>query len=539
MIRGSLRMGFAMCCLVATTALAQEKGRVPSTVEGVGVEVVGPNRITKGVPAEYKILLKNRRDQLVSRLVVEVELSETFSVQKTEPMGETIPGRIAWRVPVLAGKETQTLRFEALAQAGGSGRVQAFVREQPADDQAKPISQIQPPDLPSAEGDAPPAEEPAPLPSTPASEPTPEILPPAEPKGSALIEIDAPQEVARGVPFICELKLTNNGSVPLSGMSFDMNLTEGLRVLRKLDAEPAKLPSEPGASVTTRVEMVSDGEAIQAIRAKFSAQPNVAVQLEREIRVATSPFDLKLELPREQVMGQPLKFRLYIANNRPEPAESVQVFAVIPEGIDVVSGEAGALYNRRTRTVRWQAGTLEPQEERGFRLTVKPTQAGEFRFSARAEGGAGSLRDEALGMVKVQGYAALGVSFEPSVDVATENQEVTLTFDVRSRGSSLAEGVVFRVEVPAGVELVASASPGWKEEGGAWQKPAAGPIPPGGQLQEKIVVRATKAGAISLKGIVTGEGDVGEMIRVQPLRVIGALPVPPTDASSNASPNGT
>jgi hypothetical protein len=537
MTKDSVIWTFVLMWGVSLSATAQERGRVPSTVEGVGVEVVGPNRITKNVPAGYKIILSNRRDAAVGDLVVEVELSETFAVVKTEPPGEAIPGRIAWQVTNLAGKENQTLSFQAIAQAGGSGRVRAFVRQAPmAEDKAKGISDIDPPDLPPA-GNAPatpPPPEPGDVPSALATDGDPAPLPPSEPKGGAKIEINVPERVAAGVPFVCELTLTNVGKVALSTKRFEMTPTKGLRVVRNLDSSgPPKMPSEPGDSTKVRIEMVAEGGGIQAVRAKLTAEPGVAEQVEREITVDTAPFDLKMEMADDHVMGQPLKFRLFIANNRNEPATGVQVFVTIPDGVEVVSGEAGALFNRRTRTVRWQAGTLEPQEERGFRLTVKPTLAGVVRFDARAEGGAGSLKDELTSQVRVSGFAALGVNFEPDVDVATEFQDVTLTFDVRSRGTQAAEGVVFQVEVPEGVELVEARSPGWKEEAGWWKKDAAGAIPPGGQMKELLVIRPRQSGAISLKGIVTGSGDVGEIVRVQPLRV---SPAPPPTANP---PNGT
>jgi hypothetical protein len=521
--------------LVGPVSGQEKHGRVPSTVDGVGVEVVGPNRITKNVPAEYKVLLKNRREQEASRLIVEVELSEKFVVQKTEPAGETIPGRIAWRIEMLAGNETKTLRFDAIAQEGGSGRVRAFVRQDgPAEDQADPINDLQPPELP-ATGDA-SEEKPQGLPDPLEPKDEPAELPAPEAKGAVKIELMMPETAVPGVPFVCEMVVTNSGRIPLSKMKFEMTPTKGLRVLRNFDGSAPKLPSEPGASIKSRVEMVSDGGGIQAVRAKLTAEPGVSEQVEREISISTSPFDLKLDLPAQHVMGQPLKLRLYVANNRNEKASGVQVFAVLPEGIEVVSGEAGALFNRRTRTVRWQAGEMQPEEERGFRLTVKPTLAGSFEFSARAEGDGGTLRDEAKETISVAGYVALGVNFEPSIDVATENQEVTLTFDVKSRGSKGAEGVVFQVEVIPGVELVGTGSSGWKEEDGWWKKSAAGDIPPGGQLQEKLVVRPTKPGLLSWKGMVTERGDTGPIIRVQPMIV---TPAPPAVPIADPTPNGT
>lgn len=535
-------MMFRMVALISLTVFfvgpsnGQEKrGRVPSTVEGVGVEVVGPSRITKNVPAEYKVLLKNRREKEASHLIVEVELSEKFVVQKTEPTGETIPGRIAWRIETLAGNETKTLRFDALAQEGGSGRVRAFVsHENPAEDKADPISEIQPPDLPSTV-DA-PAAEPKSLPDPLQPKDEPAELPAPEAKGGVKIELKMPETAVPGEPFVCEMEVTNTGQVALSKMKFELTPTKGLRVVRNLDGSPPKLPSEPGASIKSQIEMVSDGGGIQAVRAKLTAEPGVSEQVEREISIATAPFDLKFDVPAKHVMGQPLKLRLYIANNRPEKASGVQVFAVIPEGIEVVSGEAGALFNRRTRTVRWQAGDMEPQEERGFRLTVKPTLARKYEFNARAEGGSGSLRDEAKETIDVAGYVALGVIFEPSVDVVTENQEVTLTFDIKSRGTQSAEGVLFHVESIPGVELVELSSLGWKEESGWWKKSASGDIPPGGQLQEKLVIRPTKAGLVSLKAKVTDRGETGEILRVQPLIVI---PAPPPIPATDPTPAGT
>ena len=209
----------------------------------------------------------------------------------------------------------------------------------------------------------------------------------------------------------------------------------------------------------------------------------------------------------------------------------MQGFIQVPEGIDIVSAEAGALFNRRTRTIRWRIGSLEPNEERGFRVTVRPLTSAEVEFVASAQESGGES-SKASRKVTVIGHAALGVTVEPSLDVAPVGERVSVTFDIRSRGTEEAKEVQLKLEALPGLTLDEEQSNGWSESGGWWVYQNPHDLPAGKSFRAILTFKPEKEGNYLLTAKIVSKSIPGEMIRTQPLRVIRTT-------KSSSAPSGT
>lgn len=270
---------------------------------------------------------------------------------------------------------------------------------------------------------------------------------------------------------------------------------------------------------------------VHAVRARVEADGGVRFEQTREFNVLGEEFSVVLETPKRHVVGAPLKFRVYIANRRGTPAANVQCFVPIPAGVEVLTAEAGALFNRRTSTVRWRVGTLEPAEERGFRLTLKVAQPMTVSFTASAEAEDG-VKGEDAANVDVTGHTALGVTMEPAEDVVLENKPLTIKFTIHNRGSQPARALSVRVNRLPAFTLDESNSRGWTQADDVWVYEGARELPASQTIETNLTLIAQGTGDALLRSAVTSEDVFGEIIRTQPVLVLGGLAPPPVAADA-------
>lgn len=362
----------------------------------------------------------------------------------------------------------------------------------------------------------------------------PKLPEPAPSAAGLAVRIDGPDQVKVGEDFTCEAVVTNETGAAVTNGGFSVHLTKGLKLRRPPSVAAGPFQLEAGEALTVTIELVAEKSGIQGVRARIEADGGLKADAQREFRASVADFHVTLEGPQEHIVGQPLRYRMYVANNTSEPLEGAQLFVTVPEGIEIVSGEAGAMFNRRTRNIRWFVGRLTPGEERGFRLTLRPLAQGDVELTALARTGAG-VESRATQRTRLVGYAALGVTVEPSSDVVTGNDLLSVVFDVKSRGSAPAKGVLLRLEKSPILALQADRSTGWQETDDAWEFRANRDLPPGQALLSTLTLRAVAAGDAMLKAEVQSDELSGPILRTQPVRILAAPPEPPVLAQPSAN----
>lgn len=334
-----------------------------------------------------------------------------------------------------------------------------------------------------------------------------------------LVQIHGPEVVKVGENFTCEVVITNETTTAIQNGGFAVHLTKGLKLRQPPSASSQPLKLEVGQTLKVPLELVAEKAGIQGVRAQIEADGGVQADAQFEITASASDFHVSLEGPAEHIVGQPLRYRIYVSNNTAETLEGTQLYVTVPEGIEIVSGEAGAMFNRRTRNIRWFVGRLAPNEERGFRLTMRPTTQGDLEIAALAQTG-GGVESKDSRKTRLIGYTALGVTVEPSLDVVSANDLLAVVFDVKSRGSAPAKGVVLRLEKSPGLTIESERSPGWEEKDGGWEFHANQELPPGQALASTLTLRAVAAGNEMLKAEIRSEELSGPIVRTQPVLIL-------------------
>lgn len=499
---------FLASMVVAAAGQASEDAPAPvsSPLDAVEVAVVGPARVQRDSPVEYRILVQNRGEADLDGVVVEAVLTEQFRATGSNPTAQQLADRLVWRLARAPAGETIELKFTAVAQAAGPGRVRAFAR---LDDEAEKIQ-------------------------------LPPKLPDAQPTSHGLtIKINAPDRVRVGEPFACEAVVVNESEEPIENCGFALNLTKGLKLREAPGGVQGALRLDVGGTLRIPLALVAESAGLQGVRARVEADGGLQADAERHIRAEQPDFGVQIDAPSEHLVGAPLRLRFYIANNRPQAADGVQLLVEVPNDVEIVSGEAGALFNRRTRTIRWRIGEIPPNEERGFRLTVRPATAGQAEFVAAAQTSSG-LSARSAKQIRLVGYVALGVAVEPSADVVAAEELLSVVFDVRSRGTQSAGGVVLRLDASPAFDLEAERSNGWRRDGDDWVFQSPRDLPPGDTLRATLTLRAVQPGDHLLRAVVVSDQVVGEIVRTQPVHVLPApppLPTEPAPPRTDAAPS--
>jgi uncharacterized repeat protein (TIGR01451 family) len=194
--------------------------------------------------------------------------------------------------------------------------------------------------------------------------------------------------------------------------------------------------------------------------------------------------------PSEIQVGKPATFELVVRNAGQVPAQDVVVTDHVPAGTQLVAvrpqptqGSDGAMV--------WNLGTLQPGDEQTLAIEVMPQQEGEIgstahlTFAAQATSRSICTRPQLTIDQTAPAKVLIG-------------QPVPVVITVTNPGSGPATGVVIEEDVPEGFAHAA----------GAQLEYAVGTLRPMESRRMELSLRADKAGLVSNRIIVRGEGSL-------------------------------
>ena len=188
-----------------------------SGMDGILVEVVGPNRIKR----DNCGLSHHRSESEVGRGRECIDRSQSlgrFFVISSTPQAELSKG-VSSAIAALEASSSTELVFSAKASAAGTARVTAFARvgTKSGVEQAIPVSADPPRKLPELQA-----------------------------KEGVFLELVGPERTSVGKTFTFEAVITNNGSKELQNGEFSIHLTKGLKMAKPPEAGSGPLKLEVG-----------------------------------------------------------------------------------------------------------------------------------------------------------------------------------------------------------------------------------------------------------------------------------------------------
>jgi uncharacterized repeat protein (TIGR01451 family) len=196
---------------------------------------------------------------------------------------------------------------------------------------------------------------------------------------------------------------------------------------------------------------------------------------------------LEKRAPAEIQVGKECTFEIRIRNTGHVAAHGVVVRDEIPQKTSLVTCQPRAAESAGG-VLHWELGTLNVGEEVTIEMRLLPMAEGEVGSVATVE-----FRSRvSVRTIVTKPELAVRLSGPPTVMIG---DEVPLEIEISNPGSGAATGVILLEDVPAGLSHPA----------GDRLELELGTIPPGEQRQLRLVLTATKAGAIT--NLLTARAD--------------------------------
>lgn len=198
------------------------------------------------------------------------------------------------------------------------------------------------------------------------------------------------------------------------------------------------------------------------------------------------------EVPRRVHMGETYSYVIRVINLRRLPITEVAYIDKLLPGVEIVSSDPpGKVVDGGTR-IRWELGTLCPEERREIRATARATKMGVIMHCGVVE----YRRPLCAPVEVVQIKLTLNKTMPAE---STINEIIPIRVTVRNDGNEPAENIEIRDELPDGL-----ATP----EGQTVVIARIGRLKPGQERSLNFDVRASRTGTFVNAATVTGKGGL-------------------------------
>ena len=193
--------------------------------------------------------------------------------------------------------------------------------------------------------------------------------------GNIAIEISAPVAISGGDPFDTTFNITNTNKVAVEAATLLIEYPVGFYSVSN-NAELPRLSKElgaiaPGQSVKESISTLLYGEEntnkVTSITLEYRmAGSNATLKktTSYSVKIASSPINVKLAVPKEMSSGQEVELTVDIGSNSKDPLGALVVDAVYPLGFTFESAVPAPTYGNST----WRIPSLAPQEKRTIKI---------------------------------------------------------------------------------------------------------------------------------------------------------------------------
>nr|MDQ3329642.1 hypothetical protein [Planctomycetota bacterium] len=327
------------------------------------------------------------------------------------------------------------------------------------------------------------------------------------------VEKKAPEKATLGQPLVYEIIVTNVGKSPAHEVTVSDVVPKGMELGGTSPrAEMAgktlvwKLDTlEPGKSTTIKVKATP----IEAGMLGSVATVNFVSEVAARTEVVAAHLTLKLNVPPQVAIGQPVDFRFEIGNDGNAPAEKVLLRNVLPDGFQHADGN----------DLEYEVGDLPPGKTEAVTLRVAAVKPGSFKNTAVLTA-TGGLKSEAVAAVNVSNRKVTVTRQGPKRRYVGRPAMYANT--VKNASQESVSGVKVLEQVPPGLEFVQASHGGQFDADKrtvAWRIAA---MRPGQEQTLQVVLTAAEEGVQD--SVVRVEEAEGGGVEVASATAVTALP---------------
>lgn len=272
------------------------------------------------------------------------------------------------------------------------------------------------------------------------------------------VVLSGPEQVEVGEQLGYVVRVSNPGTGTATNVVIQAAVPEGLehRSGSILSIEVGTL--NPGESRQARLSLTAVKGGPQKLAVRAIAEGNLSDEAAAEVRVAEPQLQIAIRGPEEQTAGRTGDYMMTVTNSGNVQSANVRAKYRIPRGFEFVSADRGGKYSKADHSVEWFVGTVQPNEESDFMLTLRANTQGELLHQAGVMSEHGQVKMCSYATT-VEGMAALDLSITSSRPETRRGDELTWSVKIRNSGSRVATGVGMSCELPNGIELIDATGP--------------------------------------------------------------------------------
>jgi uncharacterized repeat protein (TIGR01451 family) len=434
-----------------------EKPSAPAQA-ALTLEVTGPVQVAPGHPLPCTIVVRNAGADVLAGVRVEAPLPAGTRLLLSEPAADLPGERLGWRLGNLEAGAARTIKL--VLQPAAPGEVHLRPSATFATASGLRAAVVRPP---------------------------------------FGITVVGPENAVPGTAVAFQVQIANHRPVPANKVVLRVDLPRGL-VHPQGDRIEADLGTlAPGEVRTIRLD--ADAQTPGRLVAEFSARADGGLEASTPavLVVAEPALGLHLDGPRRGDIGEPLTFRVEVDNPGRNPATTIQLTQLVPQGLEFLTASTGGTYNAATGTIQWVLDPLHGGQRQSVTFQARARMAGDWALPVvlHADGLADARTTHAI---HLEASPMLGVDLTAHDDPVAVGSETTYEVRVFNQGPVAGQAVRVVAFLPDTLLCVHADGPSYyRRDGQAVTFEAVPQLGPRSEVAYQLRVRGVKPGAAPLR----------------------------------------
>ena len=420
---------------------------------GLTMEWVRAEAMNVGRPTAVELVIRNPGQSTVSGVDVEVLVPANCELLELTPSPIEENAALRWSLGTIKAGDVRTIRMQLVPRTPGDATMQASLHLTGTSSYAMTI-----------------------------------VEPMLE------LSVDGPDVAEAGEQVGYLVQVSNPGTGTADNVVITATLPEGLEHKSGKTLNIAVGTLNPGESRQAKLSLtaVRGGEHLLEVRAE--AEGDLLQESTAEVRVSEPRLQVAIAGPEAGICGRNADYRVQISNSGSMPSANVRAKYKVPEGFEFVSANRGGRFATAEQTVEWFVGTLQPDQDSEFVVTLRPGVPGSALHQAGVISEHGGVTTCEL-ETEYEGAAELEMKMVMSKPAVETGDEGTWQIRIQNTGSSPARDVGISCELPAGVTLLDVEAPAaWIAENGVLVFRSLPEVAAGDEVLLEVRVRCERAG---------------------------------------------
>ncbi len=318
------------------------------------------------------------------------------------------------------------------------------------------------------------------------------------------IEQLAPAEVMIGGIVELELQVANPGTGTASNVVLQTDVPEGFRHAagRQLDNPIGSLAAGQSRREILRMRAVAPGTFDNTVR--LIGDDGLTAEHTVAIRVIAPQLTLALDGPSRRFLRREATYNLQVQNTGSADATNLQINVQLDRGLEFVRTENGGVYDPNRHLVRYRLQKLPAGQTGSVPLTLLPIRIGSSAIGLEATADLQTTAS-ANAVVAVEGQSELTFTVTDLADPVEIGAETTYEIRVKNTGSLDDTNVQVAMNLPAGLQIVASETGGSQDERGGIIFDPLAKLAAGEEIVHRVQVRGVQADTHVVQAVVVSD----------------------------------